>query len=89
MMSYPDGYSETLVQAVKWLIMCGITRSGEIAKRLEVSPFTVRNIKVLLRKRGELPEPGSRGRRRRKPASKKVERERNVPPFLKKRRTSR
>jgi len=44
-------YSEELIVAVDYLMKRGITRCGEIAKRLNVSPFTVRNIKRILRKR--------------------------------------
>ena len=61
-------YSEELITAVKWLLHKGITRSGDIARRLEVSPYTVRNIKTILRKRGEYPEVEPK---RRKPQSKR------------------
>lgn len=50
-------YSEELIAAVKLLLRKGITRSTEIARRLEVSPFTVRNVKKILRERGEYPPP--------------------------------
>lgn len=58
-------YSDLLVCAVKYLIAKGITKSTEIAKRLDVSPYTVNSIKTMLRKRGEYPEPNSlkRGRK--------------------------
>ena len=44
-------YREELIMAVSYLINRGITRSGEIAKRLDVSPYTVRNIKSILKRR--------------------------------------
>lgn len=44
-------YRPELVAAVEYLLSKGITRSGEIAKRLGVSPFTVRNIKAILRRK--------------------------------------
>ena len=44
-------YRPQLVAAVEYLLSKGITRSGEIAKRLGVSPFTVRNIKIILKRR--------------------------------------
>ena len=46
-------YSEELVAAVKYLMGKGITRSTEIARRLGISPFTVRNIKYRLQKQKE------------------------------------
>ena len=58
-------YPEELITAVWWLLHKGITRSSDIARRLEVSPYTVSNIKTLLRKRGKFPEPGENRRRRR------------------------
>lgn len=62
-------YPEELITAVKWLIHKGVTRSSDIARRLEVSPYTVSNIKTLLRKRGEYPDTESK--RRKKPQPKK------------------
>jgi len=47
---FPD-YPEDAIIAVKYLIKKGITKTNEIAKRLGLSPNTVRNIKVILRKR--------------------------------------
>ena len=44
-------YREELIAAVEYLMQRGITRSGEIAKRLGLSPFTVRNIKDIIRRR--------------------------------------
>lgn len=44
-------YHDDLIKAVEYLMRKGVTRSGEIARRLGISPFTVRNIKYLLRKR--------------------------------------
>jgi len=44
-------YREELIAAVEYLMKRGIKRSGEIAKRLGVSPFTVRNIKLILKRR--------------------------------------
>jgi len=44
-------YREDLIKAVEFLMRRGITRSGEIARRLGISPFTVRNIKLILRRR--------------------------------------
>jgi len=44
-------YNENLIAAVEYLMKRGITRSGEIAKRLGISPFTVRNIKAILGRR--------------------------------------
>ena len=44
-------YREELIVAVEYLMRRGITRSGEIAKRLGLSPFTVRNIKLILKRR--------------------------------------
>ena len=52
-------YSEHLINAVKYLIMKGITKPSEIAKRLDISPYTARNVKRLLKQRGDLPEPNS------------------------------
>jgi len=64
--------AKELVAAVKWLLHKGVTRSTEIARRLEVSPFTINNIKQMLRKRGDYPQPGSLDRRRgRKPLATK------------------
>ena len=50
---YPD-YPEDVMVAVKYLVEKGVTKSTEIAKRLGVSPYTARNIKKLLRRRGLL-----------------------------------
>ncbi|RLE47844.1 MAG: hypothetical protein DRJ18_02750 [Candidatus Methanomethylicota archaeon] len=47
---FPD-YPEDAIIAVKYLIKKGITRTNEIAKRLNLSPFTVRNIKQILMRR--------------------------------------
>lgn len=44
-------YRPELIAAVEYLMKRGITRSGEIAKRLGVSPFTVRNIKIILKRK--------------------------------------
>lgn len=66
-------YPEELIIAVKWLLHKGITRSGDIARRLEVSPYTVNNIKTLLRKRGEFPEPGGLSKRRKRRKAEKRE----------------
>lgn len=46
-------YSEDLIMAVKYLIKKGFN-SREIADRLGISPYTVRNIKRILRERGLL-----------------------------------
>ena len=46
-------YDERLIRAVEYLIERGITKSTEIAKRLGISPWTVRNIKYILRKMKE------------------------------------
>jgi len=65
-------YSEYLINAVKYLIMKGITKPSEIAKRLDISPYTARDIKYKLKKRGELPEPNSLWKNRgRKPNGSK------------------
>jgi len=65
-------YSEYLVAAVKYLVMKGITKPSEIAQRLDISPYTARDIKYKLKKRGELPEPNSLWKNRgRKPNGKK------------------
>jgi len=45
-------YPEDVIIAVKYLMEKGITRSTEIAERLDLSPYTVRNIKKILRERG-------------------------------------
>ena len=51
----PYRYSEWLIMAVYYLIRFrGITDTREIAARLGVSPYTVQNVKVVLRKRGLL-----------------------------------
>ena len=52
-------YSEDTIAAVKYLVGKGITRSSEIARRLDISPFTANNIKRILRERG-LIEPSKR-----------------------------
>ncbi|RLF08531.1 MAG: hypothetical protein DRJ60_00270 [Thermoprotei archaeon] len=45
-------YREELIAAVEYLMKYrGITRNSEIARRLNVSPFTVRNIKQILKRR--------------------------------------
>ena len=62
-------YSEDTIVAVKYLVEKGITRSSEIARRLDISPFTANNIKRILRERGligvskkaESKEPKSKG----------------------------
>jgi len=46
-------YSEDLVMTVKYLARKGLN-SGKIADILGISPYTVRNIKSILRKRGLL-----------------------------------
>jgi len=46
-------YPEDLVMAVKYLIEKGFN-SREVAERLDISPYTVRSIKYVLRKRGLL-----------------------------------
>jgi len=51
--------AKELVVAVKWLLHKGVTRSGDIARRLEVSPYTVATIKTMLRRRGDYPSPGA------------------------------
>lgn len=89
MPKYPlPRYPEELVIAVKWLLYKGVTRSTDIARRLEVSPYTVSNVKRILRKRGEYPEPGSGRRKRRSPNKRSEEKKesKKVPPFLRKRR---
>ncbi|MHC1628070.1 MAG: transposase [Candidatus Nezhaarchaeales archaeon] len=48
-------YSEELIAAVKYLYERGF-RSSEIAKRLDVSPFTIRNIISLLNKKPKMKE---------------------------------
>ncbi|RLJ01462.1 MAG: hypothetical protein DRP11_04355 [Candidatus Aenigmatarchaeota archaeon] len=53
-----------LISAVKWLIKCGVKKGPEIARRLEVSPGTVHVIRSALRKKGMLPELGSRRKRK-------------------------
>lgn len=51
-------YPEDLIMAVKYLLEKGFN-SREVADRLEISPYTVRNIKRVLRKRGLLaPQEG-------------------------------
>jgi len=55
-------YSEELVHAVKYLSEKGLN-SGEIARRLGISPFTVRNIKYMLRKREKEPKTKPRKHR--------------------------
>lgn len=51
-------YSEELIMAVKYLLNKGLN-SRQVADRLEISPYTVRNIKRILRKRGLLaPQEG-------------------------------
>lgn len=57
------GYPEDLIIAVRWLLHKNVIKSSEIARRLEVSPFTVSKIKSILRKRGEFPKPGEKKRR--------------------------
>jgi len=47
------GYSEDLVKAVKYLYEKGL-KTTEIAKRLDVSPFTVRNIISILNRRSKV-----------------------------------
>jgi len=59
--SFPS-YSEETIIAVKYLIDKGITRSGEIARRLKLSPYTVRNIKKILRERGLLKDGKKTGK---------------------------
>ena len=44
-------YSDELIAAVEYLLKRGVTRSNEIAERLGISPFTVRNIKTLLNRK--------------------------------------
>lgn len=51
-------YHEDLIMAVKYLYDKGITKSSEIAKRLDLSPYTVRNIKKILRERGLITPEG-------------------------------
>lgn len=46
-------YDTRLVNAVEYLLEKGITKSSEIAKRLNISPYTARNIKKLLREKKE------------------------------------
>jgi len=69
MVIWLPSYPEELIIAVKWLLHKGVTRSSDIARRLEVSPYTVNNIKTLLRKKGEYPE--AKPKRRIKPQPKK------------------
>ena len=65
---YNYRYSERLVKAVEYFIKDkNIKRSGEIARRLEVSPFTVRNIKQMLRAR-----EGSKKKKRSKKKKKTI-----------------
>jgi len=73
-------YSEYLVAAVKYLVMKGITKPSEIAQRLDISPYTARDIKYKLKKRGELPEPNSLWKNRgRKPnGSKSIKKDKEV-----------
>ena len=72
-------YSEYLVAAVKYLVMKGITKPSEIAQRLDISPYTARDIKYKLKKRGELPEPNSLWKNRgRKPRSKSIKKDKEV-----------
>jgi len=56
-------YDRDLIYAVRWLVKRGVKRNREIARRLEVAPETVQNIRCALREKGMLPEPGSRGKR--------------------------
>jgi len=73
-------YSEDLVMAVKYLIGKGLN-SRKIAERLGISPYTVRSIKRILRKRGLLKSEKSKNvREENKP--------KNIIEFLKERRTS-
>ena len=46
-------FPEDLIMAVKYLLEKGFN-SREVADRLEISPYTVRSIKRILRKRGLL-----------------------------------
>jgi len=78
MVVYLPKYSEDLIIAVRWLLHKGVTRSSDIARRLEVSPYTIRNIKRVLKQRGEFPEEAEKGRKahiRRKPKKKKKAKE--------------
>ena len=47
-------YSEELIAAVRYLMSRGIVKTTEIARRLDVSPYTVRNIKQMLKERDRL-----------------------------------
>jgi len=61
------GYSEELIYAVLYFIKYKkITRSGEIAKRLGLSPFTVATVKHILKYRGLIPGDQKKGRNSRK-----------------------
>jgi len=75
-------YSEYLIAAVKYLVMKGITKPSEIAKRLDISKYTARDIKYKLKKRGELPEPNSlwknRGRKPKPNGSKSIKKDKEV-----------
>jgi len=73
-------YSEYLVAAVKYLVMKGITKPSEIAKRLDISKYTARDIKYKLKKRGELPEPNSlwKNRGRKPKGSKGIKKDKEV-----------
>lgn len=47
-----NNYTRELVYAVKYLMDKGFS-TGEISKRLDISPFTVRNVKHIIRKASE------------------------------------
>jgi len=55
---FPD-YPEDLIMAVKYLVEKGFN-SRQIAERLDISPYTARNIKVILRRRGLIKDETSK-----------------------------
>jgi len=58
-------YPEDLIMAVKYLLEKGFN-SREVADRLEISPYTVRGIKRVLRERGLLEAEEAKPRASRK-----------------------
>jgi len=78
-------YPEDLIMAVKYLARKGLN-SREIADRLEISPYTVKSIKRILRKRSLLEAPEAR-KAKAKAESKKSEPKSNID-VLRERRTA-
>jgi len=64
-------FPEDLIMAVKYLLEKGFN-SREVADRLEISPYTVRSIKRILRKRGLLATDSGEGERARRAERKRT-----------------